>query len=151
MEISQGYFPPQQLPLQGLQRVLCSQASLSRLDRAFSQLLPSFLTLPFIHWDLELLQNSLALGTPFFSLLGLWEVCASCARGRNFLFPKPSCCDPFSLRAAQVNSRVLAADEVQGNRSQQQDLLWQRYSQHVHGLCREPDQICRGTGRRNPR
>ncbi|XP_053822291.1 erlin-2 isoform X2 [Vidua macroura] len=52
---------------------------------------------------------------------------------------------------AQVNSRVLAADEVQGNRSQQQDLLWQRYSQHVHGLCREPDQICRGTGRRNPR
>uniref|UniRef100_A0A7M4E3P5 ER lipid raft associated 2 n=1 Tax=Crocodylus porosus TaxID=8502 RepID=A0A7M4E3P5_CROPO len=50
---------------------------------------------------------------------------------------------------AKANSRVSAADEVQGHCSKQQDLFWQGYSQHVHGPCREPRQACKGTSRRD--
>lgn len=36
--------------------------------------------------------------------------------------------------AAQANTRVPAADEIQGHRSQQQNLLWERHTTDVCGL-----------------
>lgn len=122
-----------------------------------------FLILPFSHWDLELhldiLKESLLLGAPSFQLkrgwaclLALWKSRCLIRSWQKFAFDWIQAVgDPFSFCAAEVNSWVLAADEIQGYRSKQQDIFWQKYSQHVHGLCGKPDQICRGTGRRNPR
>lgn len=37
--------------------------------------------------------------------------------------------------AAEANTRVPPANEVQSHRGQQQNLLWQRHTPDVHGVC----------------
>lgn len=44
---------------------------------------------------------------------------------------------PPYLLADEANTRVPAAHEVQSHRSQQQNLLWERHTPDVCGLCRE--------------
>lgn len=60
-------------------------------------------------------------------------------RRSRLLFYNLNCVVPL---AAEVNTRVPAAHEVQGHRSQQQNLLWERHTPDVCGLwlCRELDQ-----------
>lgn len=50
---------------------------------------------------------------------------------QNYLPSLESC---RSLLTAQANTRVPAADEIQGHRSQQQNLLWERHTTDVCGL-----------------